>query len=99
MGTAAGPQNNQDPKDPPIKTSFAIQDWVVDVTAVRELAEYCGVEPIIFDGAAHDLMLVRFSSCQSQSQSQGLNLLVKVVSKQLQTARDHVGFRDLATPG
>ena len=39
----------------------AIQDWVVDVTAVRELADYCGVEPIIFDSAAHDLMLVRSS--------------------------------------
>ena len=34
-------------------------DWIVDVDGVRELAAWCGVQPVLFDRMAHDMMLVR----------------------------------------
>ena len=44
---------------PPAFVCGGTRDCIVDVMAVRELAAYCGVEPHLLDGHAHDLMLVR----------------------------------------
>ena len=47
------------PGAPPAFVCGGSQDRIVDVPAVRELAAYCGVEPLVLEGHAHDLMLVR----------------------------------------
>ena len=46
-------------QSPPAFVCGGTRDCIVDVTAVRELAAHCGVEPQLLENHAHDLMLVR----------------------------------------
>lgn len=44
---------------PPAFVLGAEQDLLVDVQAVQETAEAYGVQPVLLQGCAHDVMLVR----------------------------------------
>jgi pimeloyl-ACP methyl ester carboxylesterase len=46
-------------RHPPAFVLGAEQDLLVDATAVRETADAYGVRPVLLQGCAHDVMLVR----------------------------------------
>ena len=48
---------------PPAFVLGAEQDLLVDATAVQETADVYGVEPVLLQGCAHDVMLVRRAGC------------------------------------
>ena len=48
---------------PPVFVAGADQDWIVDVQAVQETADYYGVQPVIISDMSHDCMLVSTGHC------------------------------------